>query len=165
MIFATVGTNETPFDRLIAALGPLGRDEPLVVQHGPSGVRPARATCVGFLPFDELVRYVRSARAVVMHAGVGSVMVALANEKRPIVVPRLHRFGEAVDDHQLVFARRLALEGLVTLVEDPADLVEALVEPPPARRSLGAGDLLAAELRRYLGARARRLPEAAGQAG
>ena len=55
-------------------------------------------------PFDELVEHVRRARVVVSHAGVGSVLTALANGKRPVVVPRLHRFGEAVDDHQLPFA-------------------------------------------------------------
>ena len=52
-------------------------------------------------------------------AGVGSVMVALANAKRPIVVPRRKSFGEAVDDHQLQLGRRFAEAGLVTLVEEP----------------------------------------------
>jgi len=53
-------------------------------------------------------------------------------------VPRLQRFGEAVDDHQLEFGRRAASAGLVTLVEDTADLGQAIARheaspPPPPR--------------------------------
>ena len=60
------------------------------------------------------------------HAGAGSVLLALAAGKRPVVVPRLARLGEAVDDHQLVFARHLAGTGTVTIVEDLAELVPAV---------------------------------------
>lgn len=151
MIFVTVGTNEAPFDRLLEALERLPAGEELVVQHGASTVRPARATCVDFLPFDVLVEHVRRARAVVTHAGVGSIMVALANGKRPVVVPRRHSLGEAVDDHQVVFARRLEQAGLVTAVEDAGRLAEALAtlpEAPAARPEPGSS--LAEELRAYL---------------
>ena len=126
MIFVTVGTNEARFDRLLQAFEPSPPDEELLVQHGPSGVRPPGATCVDYLPYDELVATVRRARVVVTHAGVGSIMTALANGKRPIVVPRLRRFDEAVDDHQLQLAVRLDEAGLVTLVERPEDLPAAL---------------------------------------
>jgi UDP-N-acetylglucosamine transferase subunit ALG13 len=42
------------------------------------------------------------------------------------VVPRRREHGEAVDDHQVVLARRLAESGLVTVVDDPAELPEIL---------------------------------------
>lgn len=151
MIFATVGTSVIPFDRLFAALDDLPGDEPLVVQQGPSSVCPAEATSLDFLAFDELVALVRRARVVVTHAGVGTILVALANGKRPVVVPRLHRFGEAVDDHQLDFARRLAGAGLVTLVEDTVDLAAAIAGDGatvvPLRQGRGP---LASELRDYI---------------
>lgn len=126
MIFVTVGTNEAPFDRLVRAIDGLPADEEVVAQCGPSSHRPARAVRVDFLAFEELVELVRRARVVVTHAGAGSTMVALANGKCPVVVPRLQRYGEAVDDHQLPFARRLAERRLVTLVEDPAGLPETV---------------------------------------
>ncbi len=63
---------------------------------------------------------------VITHAGVGSILVTLMNGKRPIVVPRLARFGEHVDDHQLELARRLSEIGVVTLIEDPDELASAL---------------------------------------
>jgi UDP-N-acetylglucosamine transferase subunit ALG13 len=126
MIFVTVGTNEAAFDRLVEAAGNLPGDEELVIQRGASRVEPARGEVVDFLPFDRLVDEVRRARVVITHAGVGSVMVALANGHRPIVVPRLGRLGEAVDDHQVTWGRRVAQDGLVLLVEDEADLAAAV---------------------------------------
>lgn len=135
MIFVTVGTNEARFDRLLAALDDLPDGTDLFVQHGPSPLRPAGAACAGYLSFDEMVEKMRQARAVVTHAGVGSVLTALLNGTRPIVVPRLQRFGEAVDDHQLHFGRRAESAGLVTLVEDTGDLPAAIArhqESPPA---------------------------------
>ena len=89
MIFVTVGTNEAPL-RPAPACGrrAASSSEELVVQHG---TRPAieqpDAELVDFLSFEEMVETIRRARVVVTHAGVGSVMVALANGKCPIVVP------------------------------------------------------------------------------
>jgi len=136
VIFVTAGTLHFPFTRLLAAVDALPGDEDVVLQCRANGARPTRARCFDDLPYDELVAYMRRARVVVCHAGVGSVLTALANGKRPIAVPRLERYGEAVDDHQVPFGRRLAEAGLVTLVEDPAELAAAVAavpggEPPP----------------------------------
>ncbi len=152
MILVTVGTNETPFDRLLKALDDREEDgEELLVQHGPSPVRPLGAEYVDFLPYDELADSIRRARVVVTHAGVGSIMTALANGKRPIVVPRLARYGEAVDDHQVGLGRRLAAEGLVTCAETGEELLRALAEPPAATTlELGPSRLLVADLRSYV---------------
>lgn len=154
MIFVTVGTNEARFDRLLRAVDGLDVGEGLVVQHGPSAIRPARARCVDYLDYDQVVEAMREADVVVTHAGVGSVMTALMSGKRPVVVPRLRRFGEAVDDHQLEFARSLATTGLVRLVEDPDDLADALGGLEPVDPvAIGPARELVAELRRYLAER------------
>jgi beta-1,4-N-acetylglucosaminyltransferase len=156
MIFVSVGTHEAPFDRMLHAVSALGRDEELVVQYGPSAVRCDRAVEFEYLSFDEVVGYIKEARAVVMHAGVGSVMIALANGKRPIVMARRREFGEHVDDHQVELARRLESNGLVNLVEDLQELKAALsrdAESPG--RMVGVpwlGDDLGTYLEEHLGA-------------
>lgn len=155
MIFATVGTNEARFDRLLVALGALRLDEPLVVQCGHSSVRPANANCVEFLDFEEMAAHVRAARAVVTHAGVGSVLLCLAEGVRPIVVPRRRSHGEAVDDHQLEFGRHLDASGLVTLVEDPERLQGALARTRSLESPPEGGHRLALELRDFLADRVR----------
>jgi UDP-N-acetylglucosamine transferase subunit ALG13 len=155
VILVTAGTLHFPFERLLGALGDLPDDEELVVQSRAAGPLPAQARHVEDLPFDELAGLIRDARVVVCHAGVGSILTALENGKRPVTMPRLARYGEAVDDHQLPFARRLAEAGLVTLVEDPDELKAAIASPAaPPLPSLGANALaldLRSTLRELLG--------------
>jgi UDP-N-acetylglucosamine transferase subunit ALG13 len=150
MIVVSVGTNEARFDRLLEWVSALGPGEELVVQHGPSPVRPAGAACVPYLSFDELADLVRRSRAFVTHAGVGSIMMSLSVERRPVVVPRLKRFGEAVDDHQVGLGRRLEAEGLVTLVEDEPALAAALSEDDHRAGTTSRGTALSRDLRDYL---------------
>jgi UDP-N-acetylglucosamine transferase subunit ALG13 len=150
MILVVVGSSQFPFDRLLRAVDALALDEQLVVQHGASAVRPRGAQCVPFLPLETLTGLVRSARAIVTHGGVGSILLALTNGKRPYVVPRLRAFRETVDDHQLESARRFAKAGLVTLVEDLDRLPEVL-SGAGGRIDLPAGETrLVRELHEYL---------------
>ncbi len=114
-----------------------------------TSIRGGRATSQD-LSYEQLVEDVCRARVVVCHAGVGSVLTALANDKRPIVVPRLQRYGEAVDDHQLAFGRRLAAAGLVTLVEDLGLLADAVAPPEAALPPNGSVNRLALDVRATL---------------
>ncbi|MFZ5479768.1 MAG: glycosyltransferase [Myxococcota bacterium] len=123
MIFATVGTHEDPFDRLIGALDALDTDEEIVVQYGYSAP-PRRARGERMMPFDAIQDHMARARVVITHGGPASIMQALAHGKVPIVVPRQSRFGEHVDDHQVRFAGRVADRVIVVL--DVAELAPAI---------------------------------------
>jgi UDP-N-acetylglucosamine transferase subunit ALG13 len=149
MILVVVGSTSIPFDRLLRGIDELAADEPVLVQRGPSSVVPKRCVCVEFMPFEEMVENVRTARVVITHCGVGIILVSLMNGKRPVVVPRLRRFGEAVDDHQLELGQRLAQDGLVTLVDDASLLSEAIAahDGSTGGRLLGSDGALARELR------------------
>lgn len=132
MIFVTVGTHQQPFERLLRGLAALPADE-LVVQYGPGrrpeGVREA----VPFLSFAEMLDHFARADVVVMHAGVGSILVATNAGHTPIVVPRLKRHGEHVDDHQVHLIDELEELGKVIVVHDVADLPAAVADAPPRR--------------------------------
>jgi UDP-N-acetylglucosamine transferase subunit ALG13 len=155
MIVVTTGTNEWSFDRLVRAGARLAEIEPLYMQYGSSNEPHSAGEWVDFISFEELESRMRAARVVVSHAGVGSIMLARRCGHRPIVLPRLGRLGEAVDDHQLELGRRLHDAGLVTLVEDEAELATAVrgggpaAAGPPAPAMAGAA-ALAAELRTCL---------------
>ena len=71
---------------------------------------------------------------LITHAGVGSIIVALANDKRPVAMARRPTSGEHVDDHQVELAARLEAAGLVEVVEDSRRLLECLTGSarPPA---------------------------------
>jgi UDP-N-acetylglucosamine transferase subunit ALG13 len=139
MILVTLGTNEQPFDRLVRAAAELEVDEPLLVQYGASREPHGRGEWVDFVTFDELAAAMRSASVVVSHAGVGSIMLARRCGKRAVVVPRRRALGEAVDDHQVHLARRLERLGVVTVVEDTAELAAAIAAARSCLPAQGAG--------------------------
>jgi UDP-N-acetylglucosamine transferase subunit ALG13 len=163
MILVTTGSSGGPFDRLLSVVERFKVNEEVVVQYGPSSLRPLGATCVAYLPFDELSGLVHRARVVVAHAGVGSILLCLSHGRVPFVVPRLPSLGEVVDGHQLDLARRLALSGAVTCVENVADLPELVRQDSSAGVTdpRAGGSALASELRRYIDSFASRRPGAA----
>ena len=146
MIFATVGSAE-PFDRLVKALSELPGTEEIVIQSGTSSTKPNHGHCVPFMTYEELGARIASARVVIAHAGVGTIMTVLQHGKRPLVVPRLAKLGEAVDDHQTAFARRLHDQGLVTLVEDTTELASLIALPVAEARARVGSTSLERELR------------------
>ncbi len=151
MILVTVGVSNLPFDRLVAAVdGLTAHGEKVVAQCGPARVRPRRATCFDYLPFAELEEWVSKARVVVCHAGIGSVAMCVSTGRRPVVVPRLKRLGESVDEHQVSFGRRLGELGLATVVEDVSELAGAVRSAPTLQPSTGLSPKLADELLAYV---------------
>lgn len=139
MIFATVGSHPSfKFERLLRALESIAGEE-LVVQHGP-GEPPANASRASrWMPFPELVEQMERASHVVSHAGVGTILCAVRAGHVPIVLPRLRRFGETVDDHQLELGRALAPHGHVLLVEDAGQIAAAIARSPSRQGGAALG--------------------------
>jgi len=111
-IFVTVGFERKPFDRLLRIVdrgvvrGVISRD--LIVQNGHSRYRPRFGRIQKVLDFDEMKRTIQASDIIVSHAGVGTVLFCLDQGKIPILFPRRAHLGEHVDDHQYVFAEKLA---------------------------------------------------------
>lgn len=145
MIFATVGSTDFRFDRMIRALDRLPGEQ-LSVQHGPVAPPPGAAEAQSFMEFPEVVEHMEAADTVICHAGAGSILCAFRAGHTPVVVPRLARHSETVDDHQLELARALAADGRVIAVEDLATLSEAVASAPPRRAREGSDDLLPIQL-------------------
>lgn len=149
MIFVTVGSAD-PFDRLVVAASALAQTHRVVVQRGNSGVCPVGVELHDFLAYQRVAEFMAEAEYVICHAGVGSILTALLQGRKPIVVPRVAGFGEAVDNHQLAFARRLASEGLVTLVENVTELSAVVRRAEGRIAPVLFENRLAVELREYL---------------
>lgn len=127
MILVALGTHQQPFERLLALAADLATVHEVIVQHGhsppPDWCDPARR--VAFVDYEPLMELMGTAEAVICHAGVGTIMTVLSLGKIPVVVPRLARYGEHVDDHQVQIADAFAMRGLA-LVYESGDLEEAL---------------------------------------
>ncbi len=151
MIFATVGSHPTfKFDRFLKALESVDVSD-LVVQYGP-GTPPANAdVAVAWMPFGDYLDHVYQAEKVISHAGIGTILNATRAGQTPIVVPRLRRYKETVDDHQLELALSIAETGRVVVVEDLSTLARE-VEAAPKRQDVRptADSRLAEAVRREL---------------
>jgi UDP-N-acetylglucosamine transferase subunit ALG13 len=64
----------------------------------------------------------KRARVVISHAGSGSILTALRHNKPLIVMPRRHKYGEAIDDHQLELADALSQAGALLAAYETGEL-------------------------------------------
>lgn len=156
LVFATVGTDHHRFDRLVRWVDDWARsEEPSVecfVQTGTSGT-PETVSSQPYLSRDELQGLLSRAAAVVCHGGPATIVDCRNAGVKPIVVPRRRSFGEHVDDHQLLFARRAAASGLVEFVETEERLRAALdvvvADPGAYRIDVEETGELAASIARF----------------
>ncbi|MDR3471989.1 MAG: glycosyltransferase [Devosia sp.] len=119
MILLTIGT-QLPFDRLVQALDeitPLLRHE-VFGQIGQSEYTPVNMQWSAFLGADEFDVRFRAASVVVSHAGIGTILSAQKYRKPLIIVPRLARYGEHRNDHQLATANQVREKRGVYVAED-----------------------------------------------
>lgn len=137
MIYVTVGTMFLDFPRLIHAMDAIARDsgERIVVQTGMGATLPTYCEYFDFKPRNEVLAIQREARVVVCHAGIGCVSDALRMKRPLVVVPRLKRYNEHMNDHQMDLARAVEARGWGRVVYDANDLADACANPPPAHES------------------------------
>ena len=108
MIFVTVGTHEQGFERLIKKVDDLVRDgkikEDVVIQIGFTQYKPKYCKWQKLFPYSEMKEMMQKARIVITHGGPASFIMALQEGKTPIVVPRMAKYNEHVNDHQVDFS-------------------------------------------------------------
>ena len=105
MIFVTVGSRNYPFDRLFKALDKLYDEgvltDKMFAQTGTSAYQPRNFEYRDFISQEEFLEKVQQADIVVSHGASGSIMKALNADKKVIVVTRLEKYGEHINDHQI----------------------------------------------------------------
>jgi UDP-N-acetylglucosamine transferase subunit ALG13 len=155
LVLVAVGTDYHPFDRLVewvdrwaADAGPARAE--VLVQHGTSK-EPTVARGVSLLDHAALQDAMDRAAVVVTHGGPATIMEVRRRDRLPVCVPRDPARGEHVDDHQMLFARRMGAAGVVRLAETEQDLRAALDEAldRPDRFTVGAGVSKAPGLDRF----------------
>jgi UDP-N-acetylglucosamine transferase subunit ALG13 len=140
MIFLTVGT-QFPFDRLVRAVdeafdnGLVG--EEVFAQTGETSYKPRNFEAVARLEKGLFDNYVRQASGIISHAGIGTITMALDNHKPLLVMPRLKKYGEVVNDHQVAIAKRFEQSGYVLVAYESEELpkkIEQLKTFVPCKR-------------------------------
>lgn len=131
MVFVTVGTQNFNFTRLLNAVEEAVKKdvirEKVIAQIGHNKFDSEYFTCIPFLKKEEFNKHISRARFVISHGGTGSLISALKLEKKIIVAPRLARYDEHIDDHQLEIIEVFTRQNLIIpLKEDLSDLEEKI---------------------------------------
>jgi UDP-N-acetylglucosamine transferase subunit ALG13 len=69
---------------------------------------------------------IKKADIVIAHSGVGSIISALSSNKPVVVFPRLAKYKEHIDDHQLDIAHAFSHKNYCLCCEEDDDLLEKI---------------------------------------
>ena len=132
MIFVMLGTQNNSFQRLLEEIDNLIDKkiikEEVIVQAGYTKYQPKNKNMeiLDFISREELDKLEEEASFIVTHGGVGSIVTSLEKRKKVIAVPRLHAYGEHVNDHQKEIVEKFNKNGNVIGVKSVEELEEAI---------------------------------------
>jgi UDP-N-acetylglucosamine transferase subunit ALG13 len=118
LILITLGTQDKKFYRLLEAVqaqidNKNIKDE-VIVQAGCScDFKTDDMKIFDLIPLDEFDELISKCDLLITHGGVGSIVTGLKNNKKVIAAPRLAKYGEHVNDHQLQIIENFEKSGYI----------------------------------------------------
>ena len=132
MIFITLGSQKFQFNRLLKKVDELiTKDiikDDVFAQIGESNYTPKNYAYKKFLSREEFEEKIKQCEMVITHGGTGAIIGAIKKGKKVISVPRLKKYGEHVDDHQLQLLEQFEELNLIWACSDTEELEKALKE-------------------------------------
>lgn len=130
MIFVTLGSQKFQFNRLLIEIDRLIEEgkitEEVFAQTGYSDYEPRNYEYKNFLDRDEFANIMGKCDKVITHGGTGAIIGAIKNRKKVIAIPRLEKFGEHVDNHQLQITEQFKKMKFVESVNKIDEIENAL---------------------------------------
>lgn len=128
MILVTLGTQDKYFTRLLDAVNELCKKgiikDEVIVQAGQTKYESKYMKIFEFIPKDEFYELLDKCDLVITHGGVGSIFDGLNRNKKVIAAPRLAKYQEHVNDHQLQVVGELEKIGCILAYYDGDNLEE-----------------------------------------
>lgn len=152
-ILVVTGMHSKGFDRLVKKIDEIAGtlDEEVVVQIGHTAYEPKNCRFFRFLERDEDIRKLMSQSRIVVGQGAMTLVDSLMLETPVIAIPRLERYGEHINDHQMVFSRKLEELGLTRVIEDMEDLGNVISQKQPAyNKRICVNEMLVSRLKKWL---------------
>ena len=128
MIFVIVGMHYQGFERLVKKMDEIAGkiSEKVVMQIGNTQYEPKNAEHFRFKDYEDTKKIIRKARVIVCQ-GAMSAIDSLILGIPVIIVPRSKEQKEVINDHQLIFAKKLEEKGLVKVVKDIDELENVIL--------------------------------------
>ena len=131
MILVTLGTQDKKFTRLLSEIDRLIdlkiiKDE-IVVQAGYSkDYKSNNMKIFDLIGKDEFDKLISECSLLITHGGVGAILTGLKYGKKVIAIPRLKKYKEHVNDHQIQIVENFNLEGYIIGINDVSELESAI---------------------------------------
>lgn len=129
-VFVTVGSTEFQFNRLLKDIDDLIEQgvikEKVIAQVGTCDYVPRNFEHFRWISFAEMQKLMQQSKYTVTHSGTGSIVNALQMGAKVITVPRLVKYGEHLDDHQLEIASEFKALGLLMVSNNSGELKNAV---------------------------------------
>ena len=149
MIFVCLGTQIFQMNRLLQELDRLIKNgeisEPVFAQIGKSDYKPVHFEYKDFITPEEYQEKVNAADMIITHGGTGAIVKSLKAGKQTIAVPRLYKYGEHENDHQLQIIDFFFEGGFILKVTEMDELLPAYKQMkthPIEKKFVGDGHVL-----------------------
>ena len=130
MILVMLGTQNNSFHRLLEEVeknienGTIQED--VIVQAGYTKFESKNMQIFDLIPKEKLEELQEKANLIITHGGVGSIISSIEKDKKVIAVPRLGKYNEHVNDHQVEIIESFNEKGYIIGLHDVSELGEAL---------------------------------------
>lgn len=105
MILVTLGTQDKEFRRLLEAIdeeiNKKTIKEKVIVQAGFTKYESKNMEIFDLISSDKFDELISKCDLLITHGGVGSILAGVTRNKKVIAAPRLAKYNEHVNDHQL----------------------------------------------------------------
>lgn len=132
MIFVTLGSQKFQFNRLLIEIDRLVEErkitEEVFAQIGYSDYKTKNYKYKEFLDRDEFASIMGKCDKVITHGGTGAIIGAVKQNKKVIAVPRLAKYGEHVDDHQIQIVEQFNKMNLICGINEVSELNDTLIK-------------------------------------
>ena len=131
MTLVILGTQDKTFERLLKMVEKEVKNNNLkdvIVQAGQTKYKSKYMQIFDFISMTKFNKLMNEADIVITHGGVGSIITALKHNKKVIAIPRLSKYGEHENDHQLQIVKEFTKLGYILNASNQRELENALKE-------------------------------------
>lgn len=125
MVFVSVGMQKILFNRIFEYLKYI--DDLVVIQCDINNVEHRdNYEIYNYLTPEEMKKYIDKCDLFISHGGPSNIMYALTKNKKVIVVPRMKKYHEHINDHQIIFADYLQKNNYAFVAKDEKEFIKCL---------------------------------------
>lgn len=132
MILVLLGTQNNSFHRLLEEIEENIKDgtikEEVVVQAGYTKFESKNMKIFDLISKEQLEELQLQADLIITHGGVGSIITSIRKGKKVIAVPRIHQYGEHVNNHQIEIIENFNEKQYIIGIKKVEDLKQAIIK-------------------------------------